>query len=142
MLKIPVCEIGLDYGRRPEGSLSKLSTFRDGAKILRTFAMLLKETQPLRFFGLLSILFALASFILMAPVLADYLVTGLVQRMPTWVLSVSLLLMSMLLGVTGLILDSVARGRAEQKRILYLSLPSIRGERHPRKLRVDRKSAA
>ena len=66
----------------------------------------------------------------MAPVLAEYFQTGLVPRMPTWVLSVGLLLLSMLMMVSGLILDSVSRGRAEQKRIFYLSMPSThRGRR-------------
>ncbi|MER8792288.1 glycosyltransferase [Mesorhizobium sp. M0983] len=128
-LKLPVSEIGLDYGRRPEGSSSKLSTFRDGAKILWMFAMLMKETQPLRFFGAFSVFFLASSLFLMAPVLIEFAETGLVPRMPTWVLSVGLLLLSMLAAVTGVILDSVSRGRAEQKRIFYLSMPSGRVER-------------
>jgi glycosyltransferase involved in cell wall biosynthesis len=128
-LKLPVSEIGLDYGRRPEGSSSKLSTYRDGAKILWMFAMLMKETQPLRFFGAFAVLFLASSLFLMVPVLIEFVETGLVPRMPTWVLSVGLLLLSMLAAVTGLILDSVSRGRAEQKRIFYLSMPSGRVER-------------
>jgi len=125
-LKLPVSEMPLDYGRRPEGSSSKLSTFRDGARILWMFTMLMKETQPLRFFGTIAGLFLLSSLVLMAPVLAEYFETGLVPRLPTWVLSVGLLLLSMLMMVTGLVLDSVSRGRAEQKRIFYLSLPATR----------------
>lgn len=121
-LKIPVSEIALDYGRRPEGSESKLSTFRDGAKILAMFAMLLKETQPFRFFGLIATALLTVSLALMAPVLGEYFTTGLVPRLPTWVLSVGLLLLSMMSLVTGTILDSVARARAEQKRMLYLSI--------------------
>lgn len=128
-LKLPVCEIALDYGRRPEGSSSKLSTYRDGARILWMFAMLMKETQPLRFFGAFSVFFLGSSLFLMAPVVIEFLETGLVPRMPTWVLSVALLLLSMLAAVTGLILDSVSRGRAEQKRISYLSIPATRIER-------------
>lgn len=131
-LKLPVCEIALDYGRRPAGSSSKLSTYRDGAKILWMFAMLMKETQPLRFFGFVAGLFLAASLGLMLPVLAEYFETGLVPRMPTWMLSVALLVLSMLMGVAGLILDSVSRGRAEQKRIFYLSLPATRTETVPR----------
>ncbi|TPM04118.1 glycosyltransferase [Mesorhizobium sp. B2-3-10] len=129
-LKLPVSEIALDYGRRPEGSSSKLSTWRDGAKILWMFAMLMKETQPLRFFGAFAVFFLASSLFLMAPVLIEFAETGLVPRMPTWVLSVGLLLLSMLAAVTGLILDSVSRGRAEQKRIVYLSMPSGRIDRH------------
>ncbi|TGR16045.1 glycosyl transferase, partial [Mesorhizobium sp. M8A.F.Ca.ET.202.01.1.1] len=108
-------------GRRPEGSSSKLSTFRDGARILWMFAMLVKETQPQRFFGTFALFFLAASIGLMIPLLVEFAETGLVPRMPTWVLSVGLLLSSMLAMVTGLILDSVSRGRAEQKRIFYLS---------------------
>ena len=91
-LKIPVSEIDLDYGRRPDGSSSKLATFRDGSRILWMFAMLMKETQPLRFFGGFAVLFLVASLLLMGPVLVEYAETGLVPRMPTWVLSVGLLL--------------------------------------------------
>ncbi|MDX8501035.1 glycosyltransferase [Mesorhizobium sp. VK4C] len=128
-LKLPVNEMALDYGRRPDGSSSKLSTFRDGARILWMFAMLMKETQPLRFFGTFALFFLAASIGLMTPVLVEFAETGLVPRMPTWVLSVGLLLLSMLAMVTGLILDSVSRGRAEQKRIFYLSIPAGRIER-------------
>lgn len=83
-LKLPVSEIALDYGRRPEGSSSKLSTYKDGAKILWMFAMLMKETQPLRFFGSFATLFLACSAALAVPVLIEYVETGLVPRMPTW----------------------------------------------------------
>ncbi len=128
MLKLPVVEIGLDYGRRPEGSASKLSTFRDGARILWMFAMLMKEMRPVRFFGAIAALCLAASLVLMAPVLAEYFATGLVPRLPTWVLSMALMMMAMLFGVCGLILDSVARGRAEQMRMVYLSYAPARAE--------------
>lgn len=128
-LKLPVSEMALDYGRRPEGSSSKLSTFRDGAKILWMFAMLVKETQPLRFFGTFALFFLAASIGLMIPVLIEFAETGLVPRMPTWVLSIGMLLLAMLSMMTGFILDSVSRGRAEQKRIFYLSISSGRAER-------------
>jgi glycosyltransferase involved in cell wall biosynthesis len=128
-LKLPVSEIVLDYGRRVNGSTSKLSTFRDGRRILWMFAMLMKETQPLRFFGAFAVVFLGCSLALMTPVLFEYARTGLVPRMPTWVLSVALLLLATLAAVTGLILDSVSRGRAEQKRIFYLSIPGRRPKR-------------
>jgi hypothetical protein len=127
-LKLPVCEIALDYGRRPEGSTSKLSTFRDGARILLMFARLMKETQPLRFFGAFAGLFLAAGLVMMGPVLAEYFETGLVPRLPTWVAAVGLLLLSMLTGAAGLILDSVSRGRAELKRIAYLAHPALRDD--------------
>jgi glycosyltransferase involved in cell wall biosynthesis len=121
-LKLPVSELELDYGRRPEGSHSKLSTFRDGAKILWMFAMLMKETRPFAFFSAISATFMLTSLGFMAPVLAEYFETGLVSRMPTWVLSTALMMISFMLFTAGVILDSVARARAEQLRIHYMGL--------------------
>jgi hypothetical protein len=130
-LKLPVSELELHYGRRPEGSHSKLSTFRDGGKILWMFAMLMKETRPFAFFGTISALFMLASLGFMGPVLAEYFATGLVSRMPTWVLSTALAMISIMLFTAGVILDSVARARAEQLRIHYMSLAapvSVKGK--------------
>lgn len=124
-LKLPVGEIELDYGRRPEGSHSKLSTFGDGAKILWMFAMLMKETRPFAFFSLLGLAFAAASGVLMAPVLYDYMLTGLVPRQPTWMLSMALAMISILLWTAGTILDSVARARAEQLRLAYNAMTSL-----------------
>jgi hypothetical protein len=121
-LKLPVSELELDYGRRPEGSHSKLSTFKDGAKILWMFAMLMKETRPFAFFGIISGFFMLASMAFMAPVLMEYFETGLVNRMPTWVLSMALMMISFMVFTAGLILDSVARSRSEQLRISYLNV--------------------
>lgn len=120
-LKLPVCELELDYGRRPEGSQSKLSTVRDGLKILWMFAMLMKETRPFLFFGLVSGGFALFSIGFAIPVLYEYALTGLVPRMPTWVFSIALMMMSFLIFTAGLILDSLARSRAEQLRMHYLN---------------------
>lgn len=125
-LRLPVAELTLDYGRRPEGSHSKLSTFRDGGKILWTFAMLMKETRPFTFFGLAGGGVMAASLAFMAPVLADYLRTGLVDRMPTWILSMALMMISFLIFSAGLILDSLARARTEQLRIHYMSQPAAR----------------
>ncbi|MBY5671250.1 glycosyltransferase [Rhizobium leguminosarum] len=121
-LKLPVSELELDYGRRPEGSHSKLSTFRDGARILWMFAMLMKETRPFAFFSAISAAFMLVSLGFMAPVLVEYFETGLVSRMPTWVLSTALMMISFMLFTAGVILDSVARARAEQLRIHYMGL--------------------
>lgn len=124
-LKLPVCEIELDYGRRPEGSHSKLSTFKDGFKILWMFAMLMKETRPFAFFGLISAGLMGVSLGFMMPVLFEFFTTGFVARVPTWILAVTLMLMSFLSFTAALILDSVARSRAEQLRIHYLTLPAL-----------------
>src|SRR5690606_25462189 len=101
-------------------------TYRDGARILWMFAMLAKETRPMRFFCALASVFATAGIILMAPILVEYAETGLVPRLPTWVLSLGRMTFSAMMVVAGMILDSVARGRAEQKRIFYLSIPARR----------------
>lgn len=130
-LKLPVSEMELDYGRRPEGSHSKLSTFRDGAKILWMFAMLMKETRPFTFYSLLSGLFFTASMVLMAPILVEYVQTGLVPRQPTWILSMALMMISFIMLTAGTILDSLARARAEHLRLAYLSMPRL-GATSPR----------
>lgn len=127
-LKLPTCEITFEYGRRPEGSASKLSTFRDGARILWMITLLMKETQPFRFFGLVAVALLAFSIMLMVPVLYEYFQTGLVPRMPTWMLSIGLLVLSSLFAMTGLVLDSVARGRIEHKRMLYLALDPVRAD--------------
>ncbi|MCA1405677.1 glycosyltransferase [Ensifer sp. IC3342] len=124
-LKLPVSELELDYGRRPEGSHSKLSTFKDGAKILWMFVMLMKETRPFTFFSLISAAFLAASLIFMVPVLIEYFETGLVPRMPTWVFSLVLLLLSIMLFTAGLILDSVSRARTEQLRMHYMTVARL-----------------
>ncbi|WP_419907209.1 glycosyltransferase [Hoeflea sp.] len=128
MLRMPVSELALDYGRRPEGSDSKLSTFKDGFKILWMLMLLVKETRPFLFFSSISGIFLLASLAFMAPVLAEYFDTGLVSRLPTWIAAIALLMISMLFFVAGVILDSLARSRAEHKRMLYMGLPTTRSE--------------
>jgi glycosyltransferase involved in cell wall biosynthesis len=125
-LKMPTAEIELDYGRRPEGSHSKLATFKDGFKILVMIAMLLKETNPALFFGLLASLFGLASLVIGAPVIQEFLLTGLVPRLPTAVLAMGMMMIAFLFTCCGLILDSVARARVEQKRMIYLAQPGLR----------------
>lgn len=124
-LKLPVCELELDYGRRPEGSHSKLSTYKDGLRILWMFAMLMKETRPFAFFSIISAVTLSISMAFMTPVLAEYFATGLVSKMPTWVLSMALLMISFLIFTAGLVLDSVARSRNEQLRIHYLNQKQI-----------------
>ncbi len=124
-LRIPTAEIELEYGRRPEGSASKLNTFRDGARILRTFALLLKETRPLVFFGAFGAVFAMAAMLISWPLVVTWLDTGLVPRLPTAVLSTGLMISALMMAACGLVLDSVSRSRIEQKRILYLGVPAL-----------------
>lgn len=129
ILRLPVIEVECDYGRRQEGSESKLSSFRDGFKILRMMGSLMKETRPFIFFSYIALGLVGISMFSAAPVLVEYFTTGRVDRMPTWVLSMTMLLGSMMVFIAGVILDSVARGRAEQKRIHYLSIAPSRGEK-------------
>lgn len=125
-LRIPTVELPLPYGRRREGSHSKLSTVRDGLRILVTFAVLMKETRPVLFYGALASAMALLSLLLAIPVIDTWMLTGLVPRLPTALLSTGLMIMAALFLACGLILDSLAFSRVEQKRILYLAVPGLR----------------
>jgi Glycosyl transferase family 2 len=120
-LRLPTVEIRLPYGKRMEGSTSKLHSLRDGLRILKTFALLLKETRPAWFFGALAGLSALTALFFALPLFDTWLATGLVPRLPTAIMCTGLVLVSCLFGVCGLILDSLARFRLEQKRIFYLA---------------------
>lgn len=119
-LRMPVAETETVYGARPEGSESKLSTFSDGFRILRTIAILIREERPLQFFGGLFIVCATLAVILAVPLLLTYLEIGLVPRLPTAVLVTGLMLLGFLFLACGLILDTVTRGRQELKRLQYL----------------------
>lgn len=122
-LRLPVGEIRTTYRDRPPGSVSKLSTFRDGWRILRTIVSLVQRERPLAFFGIMGLLLGALGVILFLPVLDEYLRTGLVPRLPTAVLSAMLVLAGFLSLVCGLVLDTVTRGRREAKRIAYLAQP-------------------
>jgi glycosyltransferase involved in cell wall biosynthesis len=124
-LMIPVAEIDLNYGRRPNGSESKLRTFHDGFRILKMFAMLMKETRPFVFYAIFAALFAISGAILMFPVIVTWLQTGLVPRFPTAIVATGMFIIAFLLGGCGLILDSLSRSRVEQKRILFLTVPPL-----------------
>jgi glycosyltransferase involved in cell wall biosynthesis len=121
-LRLPVAEVKTSYGARPEGSVSKLSTYRDGLRILLTIVSLVKQEKPSLFFGLLFLVTLMASVGFAAPVLSTYLETGLVPRLPTAVLAASLGILAFLFLVCGLVLDTVTRGRAEAKRLAYLQV--------------------
>lgn len=122
-LHVPMAEMETAYRPRREGSASKLHTLRDGARILWTVLRLLKEERPLTFFGAASGAVLLSALVLVMPVLAEYIDTGLVRRFPTAILAASLGVLSFVLLTAGLILNSVTRGRIEAKRLRYLALP-------------------
>ena len=124
-LRMPVKEIDTVYGARPEGSVSKLNTYRDGVRILMTIMKLFKAERPLTFFFVgFAILFLLA-LILALPLFVTYLQTGFVPRMPTAILCSGLIILSFLSLACGFILDTVTRGRLEAKRFAYLNVPSF-----------------
>lgn len=123
VLKLPCKEIEVSYGKRMEGSESKLSTFGDGFRTSSVFVLLMKESRPFVFFGYLSIFALLVSAFFGFPFLVEYFQTGFVTLIPRWILSVGMLMVALVMSVCGLILDSVARGRTEQKRMAYLSIP-------------------
>jgi hypothetical protein len=122
-LRMPVAEVETAYGSRPEGSVSKLSTYRDGFRILGTILRLFKSERPLAFYSIAFCLFALASIYLAIPLVTTYLETGLVPRLPTAVLCTALMLFGVILLACGIILDAVTKSRIEQKRFSYLSAP-------------------
>ncbi len=120
-LRMPIVEMGTQYGARQEGSVSKLHTVYDALRILRTFVLLFKEIKPTRFYSLISTFFFITAVVLGIPIISTYMNTGLVPRFPTAILSTGLVLLGGINLICGLILDSVARGRLEHKRIAYLS---------------------
>lgn len=121
-LHMPIDEVKTPYRDRPVGSVSKLSTFKDGFRILFTIIVLIKEERPMQFFSLTAIFFTLLSFILVVPVVEEYVLTGLVPRLPTAILSMGLLFLAFFSLTAGLILDTVTRGRREMKRMRYLNI--------------------
>lgn len=125
-LRMPYGEVMTTYGARPEGSVSKLSTYRDGWRILKTIGRLYISERPFAFFSICSLLLALVSILLGFPLLTEYLHNGLVPRLPTAVLAASIMMFAALSFVCGLVLDNVTRGRHEMKRLAYLGIPRPR----------------
>ena len=123
-LRMPVGEVVTAYGARPEGSESKLSTYRDGWRILKTIAVLYRIERPVLFFGGIAALLVLAAIILSVPLAITYLDTGLVPRLPTAILATGLVIVAVLSFFAGLILDTVTRGRREMRRLAYLAFPA------------------
>jgi glycosyltransferase involved in cell wall biosynthesis len=125
-LGLPVEEIETPYYARPEGSSSKLNTWRDGFRILLTIANLYRAERPLPFFSVLGLIAGLVSIGLAVPIVITFLETGLVPRLPTAVLATGLMLLAFLCGAVGLVLDTVTRGRREMKLLAYLSQHATR----------------
>lgn len=130
-LRLPVEEIKTPYRDRMDGSESKLRTFRDGFRILRTIGLLVKEERPLQFFSTVAGALLVASLVLGWPLVSEFMVTGLVPRLPTAVLATGLIVLSFVSFIAGLILDTVTLARRELKRLHYLALqgPTFRERR-------------
>ncbi|MFM0517255.1 glycosyltransferase family 2 protein [Caballeronia jiangsuensis] len=122
-MRMPVVEIETDYKARPEGSESKLNTYRDGFRILLTILKLFKAEKPFAFFSVGFTVCVVLSVLFAIPVFETYVETGLVPRIPTVILSSGLMLTGAILLINGLVLDTVTRGRNELKRLAYLAIP-------------------
>jgi glycosyltransferase involved in cell wall biosynthesis len=123
-LRMPIAEMATPYGSRPQGSASKLNTFRDGFRILIMILNLFKDERPLAFFSIVFAALAGLAVVLIWPVVTTFLQTGLVPRVPTAVLATGIMLLGFLSLACGVILDTVTHGRRELKRLAYLSVPA------------------
>ena len=126
-LRLPIAEVAVRYRERPEGSTSKLRTYRDGMRILRMIVRLIKEEKPLPFFTFFFFVLATTSVVLEIPVILTFIETAQVPRLPTAVLGTGMMLLAFLSLTCGLILDTVTRGRIEAKRLEYLRTPLLAG---------------
>ncbi len=124
-LHMPVQEVRANYRNRPAGSSSKLNTIVDGVRILRAIVTLIQQERPLQVFSMAALALLLLGSGLGVPVVIEFLHTGLVPRLPTALLATGLVLLSFLSLTCGLILDAVSRGRKENKRLAYLSIPAL-----------------
>jgi glycosyltransferase involved in cell wall biosynthesis len=134
-LRMPVGEVETAYGARPEGSESKLSTYGDGWRILKTIVTLYRIERPVLFFGMLGAVLTVAALLLSVPLVVTYLDTGLVPRFPTAILITGMIIIAVLCVFAGIILDTVTRGRREMRRLAYLAVP---GPVTPRRRAEDR----
>lgn len=126
-LKMPVIEVETPYFARPEGSESKLSTYGDGFRILRTILQLYRLERPLLFFGAIGAVLALLALILAVPLAVTYLRIHQVPRFPTAILATGMIILASLNFFAGLILDTVVHGRREVRRLAYLAHKAPRG---------------
>ncbi|HYW15813.1 MAG TPA: glycosyltransferase family 2 protein [Allosphingosinicella sp.] len=124
-LAMPVAEVVTAYGARPEGSESKLSTYRDGWRIMRTIIHLFRIERPVLFYGGFAAFLAGLGLVLAVPLIVTYARIGLVPRFPTAILVTGMMVVAFLSFGVGLILDTVVRGRREVRRLAYLSFPAV-----------------
>lgn len=124
-LAMPVGEVVTAYGARPEGSVSKLSTYRDGWRIMKTILHLFRIERPVLFYGGFGLFLAAIALTMSIPLLITFFQTGLVPRFPTAILATGLMILAFMSFMCGLILDTVVRGRREVRRLHYLALPGV-----------------
>ena len=117
---LSMVEVPVNYRDRPEGSESKLNTYSDGIKVLKTIARLFKEYKPTAFFGLFALLFLIISVAFGAPVFYEYFQTGLVERFPTLIFSGFMLIVSLLLWITGLILEVIVKKNRQMFELVWI----------------------
>jgi glycosyltransferase involved in cell wall biosynthesis len=122
-LRMPVGELETAYGSRPDGSESKLSTYGDGWRILKTIVTLYRIERPVLFFGSIGAFLLALAIVLSIPLVITYVHTGLVPRVPTAILVTGIVIVAVLCFFAGLILDTVTRGRREVRRLAYLGQP-------------------
>ena len=117
---LSMVEVPVNYRDRPEGSESKLNTYSDGIKVLKTIARLFKEYKPTAFFGLFALLFLIISVAFGTPVFYEYFQTGLVERFPTLIFSGFMLIVSLLLWITGLILEVIVKKNRQMFELVWI----------------------
>jgi hypothetical protein len=124
-MRMKTVEVKSKYTERPEGSASKLRTYRDGALILNSLLVLLKETKPIAFYGAIAGVLAIGGIIIGSGSVIDFVQTGTVPRLPRAVLASGVMILSALSLIGGIVLDSLSRSRREMKRLMYLQQPWI-----------------
>ena len=123
-----IAEVPIDYRDRPEGSESKLSTFSDGFKVLKMIMSLFKDYKPMALFGWVTVLLIVLGFIVGVPVVVEFARTGLVERLPSALLAVGLVISGLLSLVSGLILDTVVKGSRKQYELMVIDAYRLYGK--------------
>lgn len=128
-MRLPYAEVSTPYSERPEGSESKLSTYKDGIKILRMIIRLYSNERPSQFWGIIGIVLLLVAAVVVLPVIVEYAETNTVPRFPTLIVASGLMVVGFLSATIGLVLRTVTKGRKEAKHLAYLTFSSVANEK-------------